>query len=239
MKFSHLSRVYSTESLAKNQTIIISGEDFHYLKSVIRLRVSDGFRLFNAQDGEFLVKITEIGRSSLTVVAEELLREIPHEKPLALAMCIIKQDRMFEAIKAAVQLGVTQIIPIISERTQYKKLAQDRVHRCIRQAIEQSERFVLTEPFPPVSLSEFCSSDNYEQIIAACESEDENNKIINLESIKNNVAILIGPEGGFSEEEVQMMSSVDRIDRVSLGASVLRAETAAIAAIASVTMLKG
>lgn len=238
MKFSHLSRVYTTESLAKNQSIIIAGDDFHYLKSVMRLRISDSFRVFNAEDGEFLVKITEIGRASLSVLVESLLRKPFAEKPLTLAICIIKPDRMIEAIKGAVQLGVTQIIPIISERTQHKKLAEDRVQRCISQAIEQSERFALTKLLPEISLSEFCTTNNYEQIIAACESENSSNKITNIKTIKNNLAVLIGPEGGFSDAEMEMIKSADKIDRVSLGASVLRAETATIAAIASISMLR-
>lgn len=238
MKFSHLSRVYTTEPLIENQTIIVGDEDFHYLKSVMRLRESESFRLFNENDGEFLVKILTIGRSSLKVVVESLLRRVVEEKTLALAMCIIKPDRMLEAIKGAVQLGVTQIIPIISERTQYKKIAQDKVQRCIIQATEQCERFVPAELLPQMSLSDFCEMDDFEQVIFASESECESNKIININKIKEKAVILIGPEGGFSGHEVEMIKSYKHALPVSLGRSVLRAETAALAALACISMMR-
>jgi len=238
MKFSHLTRVYTTEPLKENQTIRIVGDDFHYLKSVMRLRRAESFRLFNAGDGEYLVKVLEIGRSTLKVTVESLLRCVPREKKLSLAMCIIKPDRMIEAIKGAVQIGVTRIIPIISERTQHKKLPEERVKRCIVQAIEQSERFALPELLPEISLFEFCNSDDYEQIIAACESEDESNNILNISKIESNPIILIGPEGGFSEEEIALIKSSNTVVTVSLGGSVLRAEIAAISALACTTMMR-
>ena len=238
MKFSHLSRIYSTESLLENQTIKIIEDDFHYLKSVMRLRRSELFRMFNAVDGEYLVKVLEIGRSDLTIMVESFLRPVASVKQLSLAMCMIKSDRMIEAIKGAVQLGVTRIIPIISERTQHKQLSEDRVKRCILQAIEQSERFVLTELLPEISLFEFCSNNNYEQIITAYESEISNKKILNINKIKDNPVILVGPEGGFSDTEILMIKEFKNTQIVSLGNSVLRAETAAIAAISCVTMMR-
>ena len=238
MKFSHLTRVYTTESLIENQTVIIGDEDFHYLKSVMRLRESESFRLFNSNDGEFLVKILTIGRSSLKVVVESLLRQVVREKNLVLAMCIIKPDRMLEAIKGAVQLGVTQIIPIISERTQYKKILQDRIRRCIIQATEQCERFTPAELLPQMSLLDFCKIKDFEQIIFASESEDESNKIRNINKIKERVTILIGPEGGFSGHEVEMIKSYKHALPVSLGQLVLRAEIAALAALACISMMR-
>lgn len=237
MKFSHLSRVYTTKSLVQNQTIIIDGDDFHYLKTVMRLRASESFRLFNAVDGEYLVKVLAVGRSSLEVQVESQLRQVSQEKQLTLAMSIIKPDRMIEAIKGAVQIGVTQIIPIIAERSQYKKIATERVEKCINQATEQSERFIPAKLLPEITLSEFYKTNN-KQIIAACESEDYKNKISNIKKIEDNPIILIGPEGGFSTEEIEMIKSLDNTDSVSLGKSVLRSEIAAISALACVSMLR-
>ena len=238
MKFSHLSRVYTTEPIIKNQTITIGGEGFHYLKSVMRLRCSEVFRLFNAVDGEFLVKIVEIAKSNLVVMPETLLRKSACEQDLTLAMCIIKPDRMLEVIKSAAQLGVTQIIPVISKRTQYKNIAFDRAMKCIIGATEQSERFKPAELLEPITLIEFCKKNDFEQVIFACETETEDNKIKNINKIANNPVILIGPEGGFDEEETKMIKSLQNVHSISLGQSVLRAEIAAIAAIACTTMMR-
>jgi 16S rRNA (uracil1498-N3)-methyltransferase len=238
MKFSHLSRIYTTKSLAENQLVTIDGDDYHYLKTVMRLRIGEEFRLFNAADGEYLVKVAAINRSNLEVKLELLLRAPEHEKQLVLAMSLIKPDRMMEAIKGAVQIGATQIMPIITERSQYKKIARDRIERSIIQATEQSERFVPAELLPEISLPDFLKANQSVQIIAACESEDSSKKIANINKIENKIIILIGPEGGFSDAEMASFKSLDNIYSVSLGKSVLRSETAAIATLACVAMLR-
>jgi len=238
MKFSHLSRVYTTEPIRKNQPLVVAGENFYYLKSVMRLRHSETFRLFNAIDGEFLVRITEIAKSNLVVMPESLLRVPNTEQNLTLAMCIIKPDRMLEVIKPAVQLGVTKIIPVISSRSQYKNIAFDRAIKCIIGSTEQSERFKPAELLEPISLIDFCKKDDFEQIIFACETETEDNKIKNINKIEDNPVIIIGPEGGFTPEEITMIKSLKNVHSISLGKSVLKAETAAITALACTIMMR-
>lgn len=238
MKFSHLNRIYTDKFLAVGNNIVIADEDFHYLKSVMRLKCSDCFRIFNPINGEFLARIIKIGKRDLSIEIDILLREVASEPPLTLAICIIKPDRIIEAIKGAVQLGVTRIVPIISERTQFRSIQHDRITRCIRQSIEQSERFEFTELMPEISLSDFCESNSYNQIIVAFESESSDSKIRTIKSIEDNAAILIGPEGGFSDQEIEVFKNNPKMELISLGNSVLRSEIAAIAAISCVMMCK-
>jgi 16S rRNA (uracil1498-N3)-methyltransferase len=237
MKFSSLSRVYTNNSIIKNQTIIIENDAFHYLKSVIRVRKSENFRLFNAFDGEFLVRVKEINRSCLVIEVDSLIREVELCKELILALCIIKQDRMIEAIKSAVQLGVTKIIPIISERTQYKKISSEKIQKCIIQAVEQCERFIPPALEAETYLADFCAASN-EQIIFSCESEGENNKISNIKKINDKPVILIGSEGGFSDAEILMIKSLKQTESVSLGRTVLRTEVAVASALSCVAMMR-
>ena len=238
MKFSNLVRVYTTDSIAKNQTIIIDAECFHYLKSVMRLKLSAEFRLFNASDGEFLVEVTMVNRSSLEVCVQEFLRPVIQGRQLTLAMCIIKPDRMLETIRAAVQLGVTNIVPIISKRTQYKDVNRDRIEKSIIQSITQSERFIPPVLSDPVSLEKFVKADDFGQVILASETESEDNKISNISKFKEEVSVLIGPEGGFSDDEINLLKTHKHITAVSLGQAVLRAEIAAITALAYVAMVR-
>lgn len=238
MKFSHLPRIYTSVPIAKNQTIIIESSDFHYLKSVIRVRKNETFRLFNSQDGEFLVTVKSIGRAILDLQVEERIRDIEQEDNLILALCLIKQDRMIEAIKAAVQIGVTKIIPVISERTQYKKISREKIERCIIQSVEQSERFVAPVLDQEIRLIDLYKNNEDQQIIFACESEDENNKIINIETISQNPIILIGSEGGFSDQEINMIKSMKNTCAVSLGRTVLRTEVAVASALSCVSMVR-
>ena len=238
MKFSHLPRIYTIEHIHKKQTIIMEKDDFHYLKSVIRIRKFETFRLFNSQDGEFLVTVKEISRASLELEVDSLIREADREKDLELALCIIKQDRMIEAIKSAVQLGVTRIIPLISDRTQYKQISREKIQKCIIQSVQQSERFSLPSIEQELNLSDFCDKYSDKQIIFACESEREDNKISNIHKIESKPIILIGPEGGFNDQEIAMVKSMSKAESISLGRTVLRAEVAVPSALACVSMMR-
>jgi len=239
MKFSHLTRLYTSQSICKNQTLKIENEDFHYLKSVMRLRKSDVFRLFNEADGEFIVRVEEVvGKSYVSVCVESQIRCVATERELILGVCLIKPDRMIEAIKSAVQLGVTKIIPLLSERTQYKKMNKEKVEKCIIQATEQSERFKPAEWLQEMQLIDFCKLPKIEQIIFACESEIEINSIIDISKLKQALAVLIGPEGGFSENETCLIKSYDHVCPISLGNTVLRTETAVTATLACVQMIR-
>jgi 16S rRNA (uracil1498-N3)-methyltransferase len=238
MKFSSLSRIYTTSRIAKNQIITLSDDIFHYCKSVLRMKISEEFRLFNSIDGEFKAEIRAINKRDLQVVIGQKLREVEHQKPLILAMCIIKPDRFIEALKAAVQQGVTEIIPVISVRTQFKNLNQQRLIKCIIESVEQSEGFLIPLLRVPVDLKEFCNISGVDQIILANEEENQGVKISSIKKVEENIAILVGPEGGFSSSEKEKLMNNPKIISVSLGNRVLRSEVAAISVIACINLMR-
>ncbi len=237
MKFSHLPRVYTNGPISKNQIIRIDGDNFHYLKTVIRLRRNDNFRLFNDQDGEYLVRVEEINKNQIIINVIDLIRNISAEPKLILAISIIKNDKMIEAIRGAVQIGVTAIIPVISSRTQIKTVNKDKLDRCVIESVEQSERFVRPILYDPIPLEQLCKLDIGEQIIFANESEHAAKKLSNI-TISNNPVFLVGPEGGFTESEIAMLTSSEKVHSISLGSNVLRTEIAAIAGLACIQMLR-
>lgn len=238
MKFSSLSRIYTTSRIAKNQIITLNDDIFHYCKSVLRMKISEEFRLFNSIDGEFKAEVRAINKRDLQVVIREKLREVEHQKPLILAMCIIKPDRFIEALKAAVQQGVTEIIPVISERTQFRSINQQRLTKCIIESVEQSEGFVIPVLRLPVNLKEFCNINGVDQIIFANEEESGEVKISSIKKFEENIAILVGPEGGFSPSEKGKLISNPKVISVSLGNMVLRSEVAAISMVACVNLMR-
>jgi len=238
MKFSSLSRIYTTSRIAKNQIITLSDDIFHYCKSVLRMKISEEFRLFNSIDGEFKAEIRAINKRDLQVIIGQKLREVDYQKPLILAMCIIKPDRFIEALKAVVQQGVTEIIPVISERTQFKSINQQRLTKCIIESVEQSEGFVIPVLRLPVNLKEFCNISGVDQIIFANEEESGEVKISSIKKFEENIAILVGPEGGFSSSEKEKLISNPKIISVSLGNRVLRSEVAAISIVACVNLIR-
>jgi 16S rRNA (uracil1498-N3)-methyltransferase len=238
MKFSSLSRIYTTSRIAKNQIITLSDDIFHYCKSVLRMKISEEFRLFNSIDGEFKAEVRAINKRDLQVFIGQKLREVEHQTPLILAICIIKPDRFTEALKAVVQQGVTEIIPVISERTQFRSINQQRLTKCIIESVEQSEGFVIPVLRLPVNLKEFCNINGVDQIIFANEEESGGVKINSIKKFEENIAILVGPEGGFSPSEKEKLISNPKIISVSLGNRVLRSEVAAINMVACVNLMR-
>ncbi len=238
MKFSSLSRIYTTSRIAKNQIITLRDDIFHYCNAVLRMKISEEFRLFNSIDGEFKAEIIAINKRDLQVVIGQKLREVEYQKPLVLAMCIIKLDRFTEALKAAVQQGVTEIIPVISERTQFKNINQQRFTKCIIESVEQSEGFLIPVLRLPVNLKEFCNINGADQIIFANEEESGGVKISSIKNFEENIAILVGPEGGFSPSEKEKLISNPKVISVSLGNRVLRSEVATINMVACVNLMR-
>ncbi|NRB10164.1 MAG: 16S rRNA (uracil(1498)-N(3))-methyltransferase [Rickettsiaceae bacterium] len=242
MKYSNLSRVYFNSLTSQDQTLIITKSNdnniFHYLKNVLRLGIGDNFRIFNSNNGEFLAEIIIVKKNELTIKVISLLRQEVLDTPLILALCIIKSEKMLEAIKAAVQLGVTEIVPIIAERSQYKQVNQQRFQRAIIEAVEQSERLLLPKIVTPISLNDFCNRKDIEQIIFANEIENNNNSLSKIKKFANNIAVLVGAEGGFTDIERTYLLKLDKVNSISLGKYVLRTEIATIAILANVTMLR-
>ena len=238
MKFSSLSRIYTTSRIAKNQIITLRDDIFHYCNAVLRMKISEEFRLFNSIDGEFKAEIIAINKRDLQVFIGQKLREVEHQNPLILAMCIIKPDRFTEALKAAVQQGVTEIIPVISERTQFKNINQQRFTKCIIESVEQSEGFLIPVLRLPVNLKEFCNINGVDQIIFANEEESGGVKISSIKNFEENIAILVGPEGGFSPSEKEKLISNPKVISVSLGNRVLRSEVATINMVACVNLMR-
>lgn len=218
--------------------MIMAQHDHHYLKHVMRLRTFDTFRLFNEQDGEFVVSIQEFYRASVKILVLLMIKEVIKDKDLTLALCIIKQDRLIEAITSAVQVGVTRIIPLISERTQYKKISWEKLRKCIIGSVQQSGRFKLPILEKELYLAEFCNNYHSAQIIFACELETQDNIILKINEIEDTPIILVGPEGGFSTHEVNIIKSMKNSTSVSLGHTILRSEVAVLSALSYVSMIR-
>lgn len=235
MKISSLQRIYIPHPILPRRQITLDQDQTHYLTSVMRLKIGWQIRIFNETNGEFIAQVSSMGKKSCTLEVVELFR-VPVKMPhLSLAQSIIKGDRMMQALSMATQLGVTEIAPIITERTQVKSINHERVMRVLIENSEQSERLSIPKLHEPQGLEEFVVNGDFDRLIYANEHEDEANTWIRDDASK--IAILIGPEGGFTDAELDMLASCPKAHSVSLGATVLRSETAAAALIALVQIL--
>lgn len=235
MKISAISRIYTSSSLIKQQTISLRLEYLHYFKNVLRLQKGETIRIFNGLDGEFGARIKEFNKQGVFVDVGSQLRAASTLPHLSLGLCIIKQDRMLDALDMATQLGVTEIIPLISEYSQ-SIINIEKAERRLIQATEQSERFCPPVLAPPLALKDF--SRQQELLVYANENESEEKTILRLGKVEGRVSLLIGPEGGFSEAEREMLASWPNAESISLGSLVLRTETAVAAALAQLRLVR-
>ena len=217
-------RLYADHPFVVGRSVELSQEQTHYVRNVMRLEQGAMLRLFNGRDGEFTARITDLRKKTCLVELLEQVKSQPQPLPrLHLLFAPIQKQRMDMLVEKAVELGATDLYPILTQYGQVRKIKEERTQAQIIEAAEQSERLDL-----PV-LHELCdlkttiarwSADT--PIYWAAERQDA--PILAPHNSTN--AFLIGPEGGFSDDECAFLSAQDHIQSVSLGDRILRAETA-------------
>lgn len=218
-------RLFIANTLSIGQKLSLSTEQSHYLMHVMRCKVQDTLHLFNGQDGEFSFQITDIGKQGVrgTLIACILgQKKLP---ALTLIFAPIKQDRLSFMIEKATELGVTHFQPVLTKYTSMKRVNCERILRIATEASEQCERMCVPTCGELMPLMHYMQ-DKADDIHIAfayerCMSEGGTTPF----DEKLN-ALLIGPEGGFSADEVLLLRK--KCSPISLGALILRAETAAI-----------
>lgn len=227
-----MNRLYTNEVLLIGKILELR-DQYHYLKSVLRLKIGDNIRIFNNIDGEFLAQITNTEKNVILIRIINCIRKaLNNQMRLILGLCIIKPDRMLRAIDMAVQLGITEIIPIISERSQLQNVNYQRIKKCIIASVEQSEQFNLPNLHQATKISKIDYSE-YNTIIIANEHET---KCANI-NLQNDILLLVGPEGGFTDTEINDLLSFNNAYSISLSTNILRSETAVAAAISQMHLL--
>lgn len=222
-----LPRTYIHQRLNAGAIIDLSEEHAHYLHTVMRKKDGDKVRFFNEQDGEWLGRLQNMKKKSGEAVMEECLR--PQTKPKRAVHMLytpITKTRNDWMIEKAVELGVTDLHPVLTQNTEVRKIKEDRLTAQIREASEQCERLTLPKLHPLKAALEKIR--DMDCPILACLERYEAKPL--QDSIPENgaLAFLIGPVGGFTEEEKAQIASFQNVSPVSLGENVLRCETAAL-----------
>ena len=214
--------------LTKNQS--------HYVKDVIRLKIGESFSVFNEQ-GEWNAVIKNYEKNDACIEILEKVRNKENEKNIWLAFSLIKKNPLDMMIQKATELGIQKFIPILSERSIVRDINIQRVKKIIVEASEQSNRISIPEIFKPESLKTFLKNFPKNGNLIFCDINSINSELKNSllkQNNKNPICILIGPEGDFSESERQSIIDIDQSFSLSLASNILRAETAAIAAVSIV-----
>ncbi len=227
-------RLYTGQHLSEGLGIHLDEQACHYLKNVMRQMEGDIIRLFNGKDGEFAGRIEKLSKKSIDVTVEKKLRaQTSIKRRLHLLFTPLKKERMDFLIEKAVELGATDLHPIITQNTDVRKINEERITAQIIEAAEQCERMDIPSLHAPQDL--FVKMASWKKEIplhAALERFDTGP----LKNQSGDCAILIGPAGGFTEDEKQKLAALSFVKPVSLGENILRAETAAIAALSVINL---
>lgn len=229
-----------------SEVIRLIGEDSRYIQRVLRCRKGDAITLFDGKGNSFKAEITKISPKEVYAEIKSYLSPIP-EPPLRLTLlqAVLKAQKMDLVIQKSTELGVTELIPIITERTEVRETRKLlRWQKIAIESARQCGRSTVPSVREPVNLKEFFLSGSQLKGIVFWEEEgialkmaiNTLNKTFDLE--KDKLFVLIGPEGGFTQEEV-ISAEGKGLLRVSLGKRILRAETASIVAVALVQVLMG
>ena len=223
-------RLYLNAAFEKSAIISLSSEHAHYLKNVLRKKTGDYLRVFNGSDGEWLARIEEIGKKSCDIALEKCLREQGSKKPsLHLYFSPIKKQRMDFLIEKSVELGVTDLHPVLMERSVMRKINQERIEAQIIEAAEQCERLDIPKLHALANFAKAIVDYDLNANLYACLERESGANPISSYVMSGDVAFIIGPEGGFSDNEKESLMTNNNVMLIGLGKEILRAETAAIA----------
>lgn len=236
------TRLYFNKKLSPNIMIYIKEKQHHFLKNVLRIKVQDLITVFDGITGEWLSEVISINRDNIVLQIKKRLSEIKNESDLWLIFSPIKIFRMNITIQKATELGVSKFIPCITQNTNQTKINIRNLQMNIIEATEQSERLTLPKLNNVIKLNDLLKDFPNDRGLIFC--NENNKKLPNiftalpmyLKQFKK-WAILVGPEGGFSEIETQEILSIPSTIPVSLGKRILRSDTATTAALFSVQSL--
>lgn len=227
-------RLFLNGSFSQNAVLELSAEHAHYLKNVLRKEKGDAVRVFNGVDGEWLARIEDLKKKSGLLVLEEcLLEQTRDERLITLYFAPIQKARMDVLVEKAVELGVHALVPMITNRTEHRKINEKRLRAQIIEAAEQCERLDIPV-LEGVRLFHECLSED----VHLCLERSDKTQPIHQYDFSSGGAFMIGPVGGFDEDEREMMRGRDNLRMVSLGERVLRCETAAVAALSYAILSK-
>jgi 16S rRNA (uracil1498-N3)-methyltransferase len=240
------TRLFINQSkITLNQRIEIRDNDFEYLTKVLRKKITDEISIFNGIDGEFKSVISAIEKKFLTLEIIEKISELQKSPNITLAFSLIKNVKIDVIATKATELGVSNFQPIITKRTIVDKLNNERFKANIKEACEQCERNDFPEVFEVEKLNKFLSNSKIsEKILILCDESGNGLQakefLTKIKLFENQeIVILIGPEGGFAEEEFAKMKELKNLYSISLGPRILRADTAMISALTLVQEFLG
>jgi 16S rRNA (uracil1498-N3)-methyltransferase len=229
-------RLFVDAALEPGDTVALERDQSHYLGNVLRLSAGDSVLVFNGRDGEWQAAITGRKRpDSLEITT----RTRPQDRlpDLTYVFAPLKHARLDYMVQKAVEMGASSLQPVLTRFTQVARINIERMRANVIEAAEQCGILAIAEVAEPVPLDRFLSHRKAERLLVFCDEATELANPLHIltgEKAARGIDVLIGPEGGFAEEERAILLRQPLTSRLSLGPRILRADTAGVAALALV-----
>ena len=235
-------RLFVDAPLSAGATVALAREQANYLINVLRLERGASVLVFNGRDGEWRASISAAGRRDSALAIDERIREQPDEGDLQLLFAPLKHARLDYMVQKTVEMGASVLQPVITQHTQVTRVNIERMRTNVIEAAEQCGILTLARVNEPAPFARAIDALAAEQVLVFCDEDAEVKDPASALSgapAHRGIALLIGPEGGFSEGERELLLKRKNVLRLSLGPRILRADTAAVAALAVVQAVLG
>ncbi len=229
-----MQRLFVPQTMQANGEIEPDPQQTHYLLNVLRMHSGTQLLVFNGIDGEWLASLIEVSRRKVRLALMTQVRPQPAPSDLVYCFAPLKQGRLDYLVQKAVEMGAGVLQPVLTQHTQMSNIGIDRIRANVIEAAEQCGILAIPEVREVVKLDRLIWEwEPGRRLIFCDEGAETNNPVPALQAIaEQKLGLLIGPEGGFSEEERQQLRALPYVTAIPLGPRILRADTAAVAAMA-------
>lgn len=234
-------RLYVPADLAPGVAVTPGDSAVHYLRHVLRLEAGAKLLAFNGRDGEWEAQLALPSKRDLKLEILKQTRAQPEAGALHYVFAPVKQARLDFIVQKAVEMGVSRLTPVITQHTQVTRVNSERVRANAIEAAEQCGVLALPEIEEAASFADWLAEISPERVIVFCDEDAEIADPLQAlrEAPAGAVTLIVGPEGGFHAKEREALLSHARVTRISLGPRILRADTAAVAALALLQAVRG
>jgi 16S rRNA (uracil1498-N3)-methyltransferase len=236
-------RLHVDAPLAVDAAVALDSGQANYLLNVLRLRAGDSVLVFNGHDGEWRAVLVEAGRRKTTLRLDAQTRTQPAAADLRLLFAPLKHARLDYMVQKAVEMGASQLQPMLTQHGQVSRVNLDRMRANAIEAAEQCGILTVAEVADPLTFDAALAAVDPARLLIFCDEEAElHDPVAALAAHRaapSSLAVCIGPEGGFAETERAALLRRPNVVRLALGPRILRADTAAVAALALVQAVLG
>ena len=229
-----MQRLFVPQDLATGTAFDASPEQSHYLSNVLRTAEGAELLLFNGRDGEWLARVASKAKKSVRLETVEQTRPQPPAPDLVYCFAPLKVGRLDYLVQKAVEMGAGVLQPVVTQHTQIARIGIERLQANAVEAAEQCGILAIPEVRDAQKFTPLLAGWDRERRLIFCDEDaSTNNPLTALQGIREEkLGLLVGPEGGFSEEERRQLRALPFVTAIPLGPRILRADTAAVAALA-------